>query len=102
MMIPHERLRPILLAELGSGKEALLILPRRAGLPFAVVRDVLRHDGAAPLEVADALLCAVDAVHLWHLWPEDGGLADLWDALDEEPEVPAAGTLQLRLFEEVA
>jgi hypothetical protein len=56
--------------------------PRRI---YAILK---REYQTVEFATADQLLIGLDCMHLWHLSPEEGGLADLYECDTVQPELP--------------
>lgn len=77
--VPADRLRPLVLAWLGK-HGSLKSLARLSGIPERTLWALLHGERATVrFSTADRILIAIDAVEEWHLPPEQGGLADLFE-----------------------
>lgn len=103
--LPTSRLKAILEEELATMEPLTNIsceygagrLAAMTGLGERRIRAILLEEGATvKFETAEKILIGLGKEEYWHLKPEDGGLADWYEA-DELPELPLP-TLRQRLI----
>ena len=73
----------------GSHDKGIHQIEALTGIKPRRIQAILKEEGPTVLfDTADRILCGLDLVGLWHVAPEKGGLADWYEA-DEENPLPA-------------
>ena len=73
----------------GSHDKGMSQIEALTGIKPRRIQAILKEEGPTVLfDTADRLLCGLDLVGLWHISAEEGGLADWYEA-DEENPLPA-------------
>lgn len=64
-------------------------LVARTGVPARRIYGILYEEGpTTTFDTVDRILIGLDLMALWHLGPEEGGLADYYEATLENPAPP--------------
>lgn len=64
-------------------------ITHRTGVPVRRVYGILIEEGpTVTFDTVDRILIGLDLMDLWHLSPEEGGLADFYEASEENPAPP--------------